>query len=73
MTKRFIILLITLYQRSFPLRYAVGRNLHLPYHPCRFSPTCSQNMLESIQMHGILKGLKIGFGQLLRCQGIVRL
>lgn len=73
MTKQFIIWVITLYQRTFQLRYAIGRNLHLPYHPCRFNPSCSQNMIESIEKYGILKGMKAGFGQLLQCQGVVKI
>ena len=73
MTKQCIIWLIRWYQRTFTIRYAIGQNLHLPYHPCRFDPSCSQNMIESIEKYGVLKGLKLGFGQLLHCQGIVKL
>ncbi len=34
---------------------------------CRFSPTCSQYMIEALQMHGPLKGLGLGLWRILRC------
>ena len=36
-------------------------------HRCRFQPTCSQYMLEAIQIHGIIKGICLGTRRLLRC------
>lgn len=34
---------------------------------CRFTPTCSQYMLEAIMKHGALKGLYLGTRRILRC------
>lgn len=34
---------------------------------CRFTPTCSQYMVEAIQKHGPLKGLYLGTRRILRC------
>lgn len=34
---------------------------------CRFSPTCSQFMIESIQKHGVLRGGARGVWRILRC------
>ena len=34
---------------------------------CRFSPSCSQYMLEAIRSHGCLRGLWLGAARLLRC------
>ncbi len=34
---------------------------------CRFSPTCSQYMIEALQVHGPLKGLGLGLYRILRC------
>lgn len=34
---------------------------------CRFTPTCSQYMLEAIQKHGALRGLYLGTRRILRC------
>lgn len=34
---------------------------------CRFNPTCSDYMIEAIQVHGIKKGIKLGIKRLCRC------
>lgn len=34
---------------------------------CRFHPTCSQYMLESLRTHGLIKGLYLGTKRILRC------
>ncbi|MCX4349304.1 MAG: membrane protein insertion efficiency factor YidD [Alphaproteobacteria bacterium] len=34
---------------------------------CRYRPTCSQYMIEAIQIHGICKGLWLGTKRMLRC------
>jgi uncharacterized protein len=40
-----------------------------PYLPaaCRYSPTCSQYMIEAIQIHGTLKGTWLGLKRIGRC------
>ncbi|MGV6850572.1 MAG: membrane protein insertion efficiency factor YidD [bacterium] len=35
---------------------------------CRFYPTCSQYMIEAIQIHGVLRGILLGLKRLGRCQ-----
>jgi len=34
---------------------------------CRFSPTCSEYMMEAIERHGVARGLGLGTRRLLRC------
>ena len=34
---------------------------------CRFTPTCSEYMIEAIKIHGVVKGLWLGTKRLLRC------
>ena len=34
---------------------------------CRFSPSCSEYMLEAIKTHGVIKGLYLGLKRILRC------
>jgi putative membrane protein insertion efficiency factor len=34
---------------------------------CRFEPSCSNYMIEALQVHGPLKGLLLGLWRLLRC------
>ncbi len=38
----------------------------LPPH-CRYSPSCSQYMLEAIKIHGAGRGFWLGIKRLLRC------
>lgn len=40
-----------------------------PYFPnsCRYTPTCSQYMIEAIQKHGALKGGWMGLRRIGRC------
>ena len=35
-------------------------------HNCRFTPTCSQYMIQAIQVHGPAKGLLLGLWRILR-------
>ena len=56
--KKIIIYLIKFYQITIsPL---LGSN-------CRFQPTCSQYMIEAINLHGVLKGLNLGFKRISKC------
>lgn len=34
---------------------------------CRFTPTCSQYMIDAIERYGIFKGVYLGVRRLLRC------
>ena len=56
--KKTIIFLIKFYQIA--LSPLLGSN-------CRFQPTCSQYMIEAINLHGVLKGLSLGFKRISKC------
>lgn len=58
MLKKALIMLVKFYQICIS-----------PWCPgvCRFRPTCSQYMIEAIQIHGICKGFYLGVRRLLRC------
>jgi len=57
------------------MRQAVIATLRLykrflsPYLPsaCRFTPTCSEYMLEAVSKYGVMRGIGKGFRRLLRC------
>jgi putative membrane protein insertion efficiency factor len=34
---------------------------------CNFDPTCSEYTLQAIERYGVLRGLKLGFGRIRRC------
>ncbi len=53
-----MILLIRFYQRCLsPM---------LP-NVCRYRPTCSEYFIESLQVHGVVKGAFLGIKRILRC------
>ena len=35
---------------------------------CRFTPTCSQYMIDAINKYGVRKGIKLGLKRLKRCR-----
>ena len=37
---------------------------------CRFSPTCSLYAQQAIGRHGVIKGLALSVGRLLRCHPV---
>ena len=51
---------------SFVKLYRVCISPFLPS-CCRFQPTCSEYMIESIKIHGIIYGLFLGISRILRC------
>lgn len=34
---------------------------------CRFTPTCSNYMLEALEVYGLIKGLYLGVKRIFRC------
>ena len=34
---------------------------------CRYLPTCSEYMMQAIEIHGVVKGLILGIWRILRC------
>ena len=56
--KKIIVFLIKFYQIT--LSPLLGSN-------CRFQPTCSQYMIEAINLYGVFKGLSLGFKRISKC------
>lgn len=40
---------------------------HLSRHTCMFRPTCSEYTLQSINNHGVIIGILLGIGRIMRC------
>ena len=55
--KKILIKLIEIYQN-------IPGNFH---NYCRYTPTCSEYMKDSINTYGTLKGLYLGIKRILRC------
>lgn len=55
--KKLIIKVIKIYQIT-PLH---------SHSMCRFTPTCSEYMIEAIEKFGTIKGIRLGIKRLIRC------
>lgn len=55
--KTFLKILFIIYHSLFPSRVAT----------CRFQPTCSQYLLDSVQKHGPIKGLLQAIIRIIAC------
>lgn len=38
---------------------------------CIYRPTCSTYMIQAIEKHGVIKGVTMGFGRILRCHPFI--
>ncbi|TLG76570.1 membrane protein insertion efficiency factor YidD [Culicoidibacter larvae] len=57
--KRLLIGMVHMYQKYIsPLKKSPT---------CRFTPTCSEYMIEAIEIHGSIRGLGLGLWRILRC------
>ena len=57
MIKKFVLFLITVYQKVS--KYTPAR--------CRFYPTCSEYTRQAIEKYGLLKGGWLGVKRIVRC------
>ena len=57
----FIISLIKFYK--FFISPLFGQN-------CRFLPSCSEYFIESLETHGLIKGMSLGFKRISKCHPI---
>jgi len=65
--KKIIISLIKGYQKIGIFNWPVFKTLFLTDASCRFSPTCSDYMIGSVDRFGVFKGLLIGLKRIVRC------
>lgn len=65
--KKLVLQLIVWYQRYLsPDTGSLGRAF-FPQKVCRFFPSCSVYTYESVNHHGIIKGLFLGLRRIMRC------
>ena len=57
MLKKFLISLVRFYQRYKPWTHST----------CRFTPTCSNFMIEAIEKKGAIKGVFLGIARIFKC------
>lgn len=66
--KQIILRAIRVYQCYFSLDTGlIGKIFPHPVSICRYRPTCSQYMYDAISAYGIITGLWLGLGRVLRC------
>lgn len=68
--KKVFIYLIKLYQRTISPDHGVFSNGKRKV--CRYSPTCSEYMIQAITKYGIIKGGFKGIWRILRCNPFSR-
>lgn len=66
MTKKIILILIRIYQKTFSLDHGI-LSFFYPGKLCRFHPTCSEYSYQAIEKYGIFKGGLKGLRRILRC------
>ena len=67
MIKNLEILLIKSYQKISHPVYNVMDRLKINFPKCRYTPSCSEYAIESIQKYGIKRGTIMGFKRIMRC------
>lgn len=55
--KKILIKIIKWYQK-------ILGNFH---YNCKFTPTCSNYMIEALEVHGLIKGCYLGIKRIIRC------
>ena len=57
--KKALLFLIKTYQLTISPRFSPGA--------CRYYPTCPQDAIEAIEIHGVFKGSLLAVRRILRC------
>jgi len=66
--KKFLIYLITLYQKYLsPDQGLLPKYLGLSRKTCIFYPTCSEYTKQALEKYGFFKGIWFGFKRILKC------
>lgn len=71
MFKRIFIKIIRIYQKIFSPDTGFLK-WFFPHGACRYYPTCSEYGRQSIQEHGVVKGLFYTSGRVLRCNPLAK-
>jgi len=65
--KRIVLFLLHIYQKTLPIRKSITTTLFGTEKTCRFNPTCSEYTMQKVKEYGAIKGLLLGFKQILKC------
>ncbi|MBM4097292.1 MAG: membrane protein insertion efficiency factor YidD [Planctomycetes bacterium] len=59
---------LALFAKSVVMFYRLVLQPVVPLGGCRFTPSCSQYMLDSLSKHGGARGIALGIRRLSRCR-----
>jgi len=66
MIKKAVIFTIKLYQKTLSFDHGVFKGRY-PIGYCKFTPTCSDYCIESIEKKGVIKGVILSLWRICRC------
>ena len=65
--KKLLLKSIRFYQKYLSFDTGILKYLFLTDRACRFSPTCSEYTYQAVERYGIIYGLWLGLGRIIRC------
>ena len=66
--KKLVIVIIYAYQSISFIPKGIAQTVFGTYDQCKFTPTCSNYMIQSVEKYGVIKGLRLGTQRVLRCR-----
>ena len=65
--KKIVLWIIKTYQKTLSLDHGLLGRLFPNSSGCKFTPSCSEYTCESIEKHGVVKGLFMGSKRVVKC------
>lgn len=66
--KKLLILSIYAYQSISFIPKGIAQTVFGTVEQCKFTPTCSNYMIQAIEKYGVIKGVSLGVKRLIRCR-----
>lgn len=65
--KQFLLSFIRFYKKTEFFHLQLFRTLFMTDEICRFKPTCSEYTYQAIEKYGVVMGIWLGLGRIVRC------
>lgn len=66
--KKFVVLIIYAYQSVSFIPKGIAQTVFGTNDQCKFTPTCSNYMIQAVDKYGVIKGTRLGVQRVLRCR-----